>query len=42
MFKENNGFTCAGCGIDVLPAKKTSRNHCPQCFLSLHVDLAEP
>jgi ribosomal protein L44E len=22
----------------VLPAPQTTRNHCPQCFFSLHVD----
>lgn len=42
MKKENNGFTCDGCGKDIEPAVKTSRNHCPNCFMSLHVDLEEP
>lgn len=42
MKKENHWFVCEGCGKDILPAEKTSRNHCPNCFLSLHVDDKEP
>lgn len=42
MNKENNWFTCEWCGKDIPPAPKTSRNHCPNCFLSLHVDDKEP
>ncbi len=36
--KVNEGFSCAHCGADVPPAKKTCRNHCPFCLHSLHVD----
>ena len=42
MKKRNESFICAGCGIAVAPALKTCRNHCPACFLSLHVDGAIP
>ena len=38
MKKINQSFTCVGCGKEIPPAKKTCRNHCPWCFLSLHVD----
>lgn len=35
----NEGFACAQCGEDVLPAPGSSvRNHCPRCLHSLHVD----
>lgn len=37
--KNDNGFICAHCGMKVLPLKKTSRNHCPFCLWSLHVDI---
>lgn len=33
---------CLWCNRQVPPAQKTSRNHCPYCFLSLHVDEDEP
>lgn len=39
-FKKNDsGFTCAACGKEVLPLGYTSRNHCPFCLSSLHVDI---
>ena len=38
-FQENDsGFFCQNCGKEVLPLGKTSRNHCPFCLCSLHVD----
>jgi DNA-directed RNA polymerase subunit RPC12/RpoP len=37
--KNDNGFTCANCGKDVQPLGYTSRNHCPYCLHSLHVDI---
>ena len=37
--KNDNGFICANCGFEVLPLGKTSRNHCPKCLCSLHVDV---
>lgn len=36
--KNDNGFVCAHCGREVLPLGYTSRNHCPFCLWSLHVD----
>ena len=39
-FKKNdNGFTCVNCGKEVLPLGYSSRNHCPFCLHSLHVDI---
>jgi len=37
--KNDNNFTCKHCGNDVMPLGYTSRNHCPQCLHSLHVDV---
>ena len=37
--KNDNGFICAHCGKEVLPLGYTSRNHCPFCLWSLHVDI---
>ncbi len=37
--KNDNGFVCENCGFEVLPLVKTSRNHCPRCLCSLHVDI---
>lgn len=37
--KLNLGFTCEHCGKIVAPAAKTSRNHCPFCLYSKHVDI---
>ena len=37
--KNDNGFICKACGFKVLPLSRTSRNHCPRCLCSLHVDL---
>jgi DNA-directed RNA polymerase subunit RPC12/RpoP len=37
--KRNDSFTCEFCGKSVPPAKKTSRNHCPYCLYSKHVDI---
>lgn len=38
MEKRNDTFSCQWCGKEVLPALKTSRNHCNTCFLCVHVD----
>ena len=39
-FKKNDeGFICKNCGREVLPLGYTSRNHCPFCLCSLHVDV---
>ncbi len=37
--KHDSGFICAACGKEVLPLGYTSRNHCPFCLCSLHVDI---
>ena len=37
--KNDSGFTCAHCGREVLPLGYTSRDHCPFCLWSLHVDV---
>lgn len=37
--KNDDGFICAGCGREVPPLGYTSRNHCPYCLTSLHLDV---
>lgn len=37
--KNDNGFICGNCGFEVKPLGYTSRNHCPKCLCSLHVDV---
>ena len=38
-FRKNDaGFVCAHCGKTVEPLGYSSRNHCPFCLWSLHVD----
>ncbi|MBE7074949.1 MAG: RNHCP domain-containing protein [Clostridiales bacterium] len=37
--KNDNGFTCQNCGKMVSPLGYTSRDHCPFCLCSLHVDI---
>lgn len=40
MFIENNqSFTCIKCGKEVDKHPSSSRNHCPYCLTSLHVDI---
>ena len=36
--KNDSGFICAHCGRQVAPLGYTSRNHCPFCLWSLHLD----
>lgn len=38
MIKNDNGFICQHCGKTVGPLKYTSRNHCPYCIHSIHID----
>ena len=39
-FKKNDdGFICANCGLEVKPLGYSSRNHCPRCLCSVHVDI---
>ena len=37
--KNDSGFICENCGYEVKPLGYTSRNHCPKCLCSLHVDI---
>ena len=37
--KNDSGFLCSHCGKEVLPLGYTSRNHCPFCLWSRHVDV---
>ena len=37
--KNDNSFICRHCGKEVEPLGYTSRNHCPFCLYSLHVDV---
>ena len=37
--KNDNGFVCAVCNETVEPLKYSSRDHCPKCLSSLHVDV---
>lgn len=37
--KNDSGFICQNCGAEVPPLGYTSRNHCPHCLCSLHVDI---
>ena len=37
--KNDSGFICANCGYKVLPLIRSSRDHCPKCLYSLHVDI---
>ena len=37
--KLDEGFECKNCKKQVLPLKYTSRDHCPHCLYSLHVDI---
>ena len=37
--KNDSGFVCVHCEKKVEPLGYTSRNHCPFCLWSLHVDI---
>lgn len=37
--KNDESFICQNCGANVPPLKYTSRNHCPKCLVSLHLDV---
>jgi len=39
FFKNDSGFICINCGKQVERLKYTSRNHCPHCLFSLHIDI---
>jgi DNA-directed RNA polymerase subunit RPC12/RpoP len=35
----NESFRCVQCGAQVLPSKRSCRNHCPFCLHSMHLDI---
>jgi DNA-directed RNA polymerase subunit RPC12/RpoP len=37
--KNDSGFVCVNCKKDVSPLNYTSRDHCPYCLYSLHIDI---
>lgn len=37
--KNDSGFVCANCGAEVQPLRSSSRDHCPYCLCSIHVDI---
>ena len=37
--KNDAAFVCAYCGREVAPLGYTSRNHCPFCLYSVHLDI---
>lgn len=37
--KNDDSFICKNCGFEVKPLGYSSRNHCPKCLCSLHVDI---
>ena len=37
--KNDDSFICLHCGKEVPPLGYTSRNHCPHCLWSIHVDI---
>ena len=40
LFKKNdNSFICEHCGKEVLPLGYSSRDHCPFCLWSKHLDI---
>ena len=40
LFQElDEGFICENCGKQVEPLKYSSRDHCPYCLYSKHVDI---
>lgn len=39
MIKNDNSFTCINCGKEAEKLKYTSRDHCPHCLHSIHVDI---
>lgn len=37
--KNDEGFVCVNCGKSVQPLNYSSRDHCPYCLCSLHIDI---
>ena len=36
--KNDSGFICENCGAAVEPLGSSSRDHCPYCLCSIHID----
>lgn len=36
--KNDSGFVCSNCKREIMPLGYSSRDHCPYCLCSLHVD----
>ena len=39
FIKNDNEFICQFCGYFVKPLRYTSRDHCPNCLKSIHIDI---
>lgn len=37
--KRDESFTCISCGKEVTPLGYTTRDHCPYCLYSIHIDI---
>ena len=37
--KNDEEFICINCGTKVKPLKYSSRDHCPNCLYSIHIDI---
>ena len=37
--KKDEAFTCINCGKEVSPLGYTTRDHCPHCLYSIHIDI---
>ncbi len=37
--RRDENFTCENCNKNVMPLQYTSRDHCPYCLYSKHVDI---
>lgn len=37
--KKDEAFTCINCGKEVGPLGYTTRDHCPHCLYSIHIDI---
>ncbi len=37
--KNDEGFICRNCGLEVKPLGSSSRDHCPRCLCSIHIDI---
>ena len=37
--KNDSGFICSNCGKEVFPLGYSSRDHCPHCLASIHIDI---